>query len=153
MTSHSSFDIHPLNLLLFIMIAVVMIISFTFLILTESDDEKHYCDDVDPDEVEHIYETADELREQPDCFGEEAAKSLATFNNEQTEDETEDEANEENDDEHDSEHIKEYLPDILLLVKMPYSHGYNMLKRYDSEHVQFYGFHQERTVRSRSQSI
>ena len=146
MTSQIPFDIHPLNTLLFIMIAVVMILSFAFLILTESDDEKHYCDDVDPDEVEEIYETADELRDQPDCFGEEAAKSLATFNSEM-EDEDEDA------DEHDSEHIKEYLPDILLLVKMPYSRGYDMLKRYKSEHVQFYGFHQERPARSRSQSI
>lgn len=146
MTSQPTLDIHPLNAVLFIMIAVVMILSFAFLILTESDDEKHYCDDVDPEEVEEIYETANELRDQPDCFGEEAAKSLADFNSQLTD-------NDDDEDEHDSEHIKEHLPDILLLVKMPYSRGYDMLQRYKSDQIQFYGFHKESPARSRSQSI
>ncbi len=139
---------------MFIMIALVIIISFAFLILTESDDEKHDDDDqsdIDSETVEEIYETADQLRTEEDCFGPEATNSLATFNKkdwggEESESESED-------DTHESQHIKEYLPDILLLVKMPYSRACDMLERYKSDKIQFYGFHQETPKRSRSQSL
>jgi hypothetical protein len=150
MTSQTPFDIHPLNAILFVMIAIVMIISFVFLILTESEDEKHYCDDYEPaqEEVEEIYETVEQLRTKEDCFGPEAASSLEKFNAE--EEEWGGEMEEESED---SKQLEEHLPDVLLLVKMPYSRACDMLKHYNSDQIQFYGFHQENPARSRSQSI
>jgi hypothetical protein len=152
MTSHEPLDIHPLNVLLFIMIAIVIIISFAFLILTESDDEKHDDDqsDVDSETVEEIYDEAEKIRNEEDCFGPEATNSLATFNKKEWGGE---ESESESDDEHESQHIKEYLPDILLLVKMPYNRACDMLERYKSNQIQFYGFYQDTPKRSRSQSL
>ncbi len=169
MTSQIPYDIHPMNLLLFSFITVVLVLSFAFLVLTESDDEKHYCDDdFEPDAVEEIYEEVERVREEPDCFGPEAAASLAEFN-EETEIEWGGEepaapglhkagnplqaghGGEENEDS--EEHIEEYLPDILLLVRMPYKRGCDLLRRYYNDDVQFYGWHTEDKPRTRSQSI
>jgi hypothetical protein len=142
MTSHQPFDISTMNIIFIAVVVVVISISFAFLILTESDDEKHYCDDYDDDAddiksetVEEIYEAAEMIREEPDCFGSEAAASLAAFN------------------EGEKEHIEEYLPDILLLVKMPYDRGCDLLRRYDNDAIQFYGWETNETKRKRSQSI
>ncbi len=147
-----------MNLLLFSFITVVLVLSFAFLVLTESDDEKHYCDDdFEPDAVEEIYEEVERVREEPDCFGPEAAASLAEFNKETKEWGGEEEpaasehGGEENEDS--EEHIEEYLPDILLLVRMPYKRGCDLLRRYYNDDVQFYGWHTEDKPRTRSQSI
>lgn len=132
-----------MNILFIAVVVVVISISFAFIVLTESDDEKHYCDDYDDDDaddiksetVEEIYEAAEMIREEPDCFGSEAAASLAAFN------------------EGEKEHIEEYLPDILLLVKMPYDRGCDLLRRYNNDAIQFYGWDTNETKRRRSHSI
>ncbi len=131
-----------MNILFITVIVVVISIGLAFLVLTESDDEKHYCDDYDyncdevkPEIVEKIYEEAEKIREEPDCFGPEAAESLAAFNKE------------------DEEQLEEHLPDILLLVRMPYLRGCDLLRRYDNDSIQFYGWETNEPKRRRSRSI
>ncbi len=153
MTSHinyemgSPLDIHPVNILLVALISLVMIASFAFLVLDGAkeelsayNDENLEVEEIDSDVVEEIYEEAEKIREEPDCFGPETAASLAEFNEEVKECE--------------EEHIEEHLPDILLLVRMPYDHGWDLLRRYNNnDAIQFYGFHTEQKPRIRSQSI
>ncbi len=179
MTSQIPYDIHPLNMLLFSLITVVLVLRFVFLVFSESDDEKrYYDDDFEPDAVEEIYEEVERVREEPDCFGPEAAASLAEFN-EETEIEWGGEepaapghGGEEppapglhkagnplqeghggKEDAEEEEHIEEHLPDILLLVRMPYDRGCDLLKRHNNDDVQFYGWYTKGQTRTRSQSI
>ncbi len=151
MTSHIALDIHPVNMFLAVLISLLVLFSFLFLILDgskeemssyndEYTEEEETNDEPDPKTVEEIYETAEQIREEEqeeDCFGAEATESLKAFNQEEP---------------HEKQ-IEEHLPDILLLVRMPYDRGCDLLRRYDNDDIQFYGWHTEGRTRKRSQSI
>jgi hypothetical protein len=160
MTSHTNYemgsplDIHPVNVLLVILISLVMIASFAFLVLDGAkeelsayNDENPEVDEIDSDVVEEIYEEAEKIRAEPDCFGPEATASLTDFNKD-----TNGWGGEEKSDS-EEEHVEEYLPDILLLVRMPYDHACELLRRHNNDAIQFYGWHTENKPRTRSQSI